>query len=360
MKLKRKLIAALAASVMLTACGAEEKGETSETQTAPVQTTATAIQTTKAAVKTIKPLSPMKSHAYYQDESFSVTVSLDDLRSSLYYPDAVAEMGINPNMFAVDMTVKVKNISQEEQSFDSSKLALLAGEDTLYMFGAKDEKADDIKSGKTVTLSLKALCSLQQARVISGVSYDGEPLETGENFYPEDFTEIINIQSDENVKTYLYKQFYLRSGDGYHMMACSGPAAISAYFIGRVGENDEYFAIEYSVTNRSDYALLIDPNKYSANFCYDNSDSFDPNTKAVYISTDEELMYKPKEEGAVSGIGTVYALPDFMCTYPDGETRFTVLYSVSGHITEVMLKCGSRDEPCFAEYDSVTIDHCDY
>lgn len=108
MKLKRKLIAALAASVMLTACGAEEKGETSETQTAPVQTTATAIQTTKAAVKTIKPLSPMKSHAYYQDESFSVTVSLDDLRSSLYYPDAVAEMGINPDMFAVDMTVKVK------------------------------------------------------------------------------------------------------------------------------------------------------------------------------------------------------------------------------------------------------------
>ena len=54
MKLKRKLIAALAASVMLTACGAEEKVETSETQTAPVQTTATAIQTTKAAVKTIK------------------------------------------------------------------------------------------------------------------------------------------------------------------------------------------------------------------------------------------------------------------------------------------------------------------
>lgn len=356
---KRKLAAVLAASVMLVGCGADKKGETSETQTEPVQT-AEAVQTTKAAVRTIKPLSPMKSHAYYQDESFSVTVSLDDLRSSLYYPDAVAEIGIDPDMFAVDMTVKVKNISQENQSFDCSKLVLFAGKNALYMFGAKDENADDIKSGKTVTLNMKALCSLQQAGEISGVSYNGEPLETGEKFYPEDFAEIIAVQSDESVKTYLYKEFYLRPGDGHRRMVCFEPAAIEAHFIGKVGENDEYFAIEYTVTNRSDYALLIDPNKYSASFRYDDSDSFDPNSKAVYISTDEELMYKPTEEGEVSGIGMVYALPDFICTYPDGETKFTVLYSVSGHITEVMLKCASRDEPCFAEYESVVIDRCDY
>ena len=137
---KRKLAAVLAASVMLVGCGAEKKGETSETQTEPVQT-AEAVQTTKAAVRTIKPLSPMKSHAYYQDESFSVTVSLDDLRSSLYYPDAVAEMGIDPDMFAVDMTVKVKNIRSAK-----GKVMIAADKGQYAMADA---------TGDTVTLVLK-------------------------------------------------------------------------------------------------------------------------------------------------------------------------------------------------------------
>lgn len=356
--MKRKLITAAAIALMLTACGSgnTEQSETTVSQTSVV----TAVQTTAPKPKTIKPLSPMKSHSYYQDEAFSVTASLDDLKSSLYYPDIVAKMGVNPDMFAVDITVKVKNISQEEQSFDCSRLEVTVGDDALYIFDTAVEKAENIKSGKTVTLSIKALCTLQQAGEISGMTYGGQPLEAGEYFYPDEFSDIIDIQSDEDVSSYLYKQFILQNGKGNRMMQCSEPAAIGSYYIGNVGENSEYFAIKYTVTNRSDYALIIDPNMYNAYFAYSKEGELEPDSKAVYISTDEELMFEPKEEGSISGIGTVYALPEFLCMHPDGSTEFTILYSVNGNVKGCLLSCGLHDEsPCYAEYESVLIDHFD-
>lgn len=354
--MKRKLITAAAIALILTACGSDN---TEHSETTAAQTTAvSAVQTAASKPKAIKPLSPTKSQSYYQDEVFSVTASLDDLKSSLYYPDIVAKMGVNPEMFAIDITVKVKNISQEEQNFDQSKLELLSGDDVLYIFDSYVEKAENIKSGKTVTLYLKALCTLQQAAEISGMTYVGQPLETGEYFYPDEFADIIDVQSDEDVSSYLYKQYILQNGKGNRMMQCSDPAAIGTYYIGRVGENAEYYAIKYTVTNRSDYALIIDPNMYNAYFAYSREEDFDPDSKAVYISTDEELMYEPKEEGSISGIGTVYALPEFLCMHLNGSTEFTILYSVSGDVTDCLLSCGQHNEsPCYAEYESVLIDH---
>lgn len=207
--MKRKLITAAAIALILTACGSEN---TEHSETTAAQTTAvSAVQTAASKPKSIKPLSPTKSQSYYQDEVFSVTASLDDLKSLLYYPDIVAKMGVNPEMFAIDITVKVKNISQEEQNFDQSKLELLSGDDVLYIFDSYVEKAENIKSGKTVTLYLKALCTLQQAAEISGMTYVGQPLETGEYFYPDEFADIIDVQSDEDVSSYLYKQYIDRA-----------------------------------------------------------------------------------------------------------------------------------------------------
>ncbi|MGN0636742.1 MAG: hypothetical protein ACI4J0_00085 [Huintestinicola sp.] len=367
--MKRKIITASMIAVMLTACtGANEPNETviESTVAETVSTTVTTVpvsetvkEESKPKPKPISPLSTSKHQSYFQSDDFSITAELNDLKSSLYYPDIVAQMGGNSDMFAVEMTVKVKNISYEEKSFDCSELTLLSGENALYLFDTKAEEAENIKSGKSVTLDLRALCTLSQAECISGMAYCGEVFEEGESFIPDSFAEIIDIQSADDVRTHLYKKYLYQNSGDYYMFSFSEPASICAHMLGRVGENNEYFAIEYSVTNRSDYALIIDPNKYMLSLVYDNADE---NGKAelMYISTDEELMYEPKEAGKINGVGKIYEMPDFISMKPEGSTEFTIVYKPKGHIKEWYMMCGGHDEPYYAQYGCILGNECDY
>ena len=314
---------------------------------------------TKPKKKPISPLSASKKQSYYQSENFSVTSELKKIQSSLYYPDIVAQMGANPEMFAIEMTVKIKNISSEENSCDCSELVLLSGDNALYMFDTSAEEAENIKSGKSVTLNLRSLCTLSQAEGISGMSYCGESFEVGESFLPDSFADVIDIQSADDVRTHLYRQFLYRNSGDYYMFSFSEPASICAHMLGRVGENNEYFAIEYSVTNRSDYALMIDPNKYLLSLVYDNADE-SGEAELMYISTDEELMYEPKEAGKIDGVGMIYEMPDFICMKPEGSTDFTIVYKPKGHITKWYMMCAGHDEPYYAQYECVLGKECNY
>lgn len=365
--MKRKIITASIIAVMLTACTeAHEPNETAteSTVTETFFTTVTTVpvsETVKAETKPkpISPLSASKRQSYYQSDDFSITAELNKLQSSLYYPDIIAQMGGNPDMFAVEMTVKVKNISFEEKSFDCSELTLLSGDNALYMFDTKSEELENIKSGKSVTLKLRALCTLSQAECISGMAYCGEVFDVGESFIPDSFADIIDIQSADDVRTHLYKKYLYQNSGDYYMFSFSEPASICAHMLGRVGENNEYFAIEYSVTNRSDYALIIDPQKYMLSLVYDDIEA-DGKAEIMYISTDEELMYEPKEAGKISGVGRIYEIPDFICMKPEDSTEFTVVYKPEGHITKWFMMCGGHDEDHYAQYECVLAKECDY
>lgn len=364
--MKRKIITAAIIAIMLTACGTAEipddteTGYTSEEITTAV-TTSPVSETTKAETKPkpISTLSASKSQSYYQSDDFSVTAELKKMQSSLYYPDIVAQMGANPEMFAVEMTVKVKNISFEDKSFDCSKLTLISGDNALYMFDTKPEESENIKSGKSVSLKLRVLCTMSQAEEISGMAYCGEAFEVGEKFIPGSFADVIDIQSADDVRTHLYRQYLYRADGEHYMFSFSEPASIGAHILGRVGENNEYFAIEYSVTNRSDYALIIDPNMYMLSLIYDDIED-DGEAEMMYISTDEKLMYEPKEAGKITGVGSTYEIPEFICMKPEGSTEFTIVYKPKGHITKWFMMCRGQDEPYYAQYDCILAKECDY
>lgn len=367
--MKRKTAAALVIALMLSACGTAKETAVTETEsyvseeTTTAVTTTAASETTKAETKSkpkpISPLSASKHQAYYQNDDFSVTAELDTMQSSLYYPDIVAQIGANPDMFAIEMTVRVKNISFEEKSFDCTELTLISGDSALYMFDTNSDESENIKSGKTVKFQLKALCTLSQVAEISGMAYCGETVETGEAFIPDSFDEIITIQSADDVSTYLYKRFLYRADGEHYMFSFCEPASIGAHILGRVGENNEYFAIQYSVTNRSDYALIIDPNKYLLSLAYDAPD-YSENAEMLYISTDEELMYQPKQAGTLEGVGSIYEMPDFICMKPEGSTDFTIVYKPKGHISYWLMMYGESDESYYAQYDCVLAKECDY
>ena len=129
--------------------------------------------------------------------------------------------------------------------------------------------------------------------------------------------------------------------------------------MGRIGENNEYFAIENSVTNRSDYALIIDPNMYMLSLIYDDIED-DGEAEMMYISTDEKLMYEPKEAGKITGVGSTYEIPEFICMKPEGSTEFTIVYKPKGHITKWFMMCRGQDEPYYAQYDCILAKECDY
>ena len=352
--MKKTILTAAVILLLLSGCSKAPAENTAETTS---ETTVTSAQTEieETNEKPLPALTPTKRQSYFENDDYSVCAELKKLQSSLYYPDIVAQMGANSEMFALEMSVKVKNISHEDKVFDSTGLSLMSGENALYIFGAEQV---EIPSGKTENMKVRVLCTLEQASDISGLSFEGESFEAAEEIVPESILEAIDVQSADDIREYLYKQYVIYQLSDYYRMSYSDPAAIVTHFLGRVGENNEYFAVEYQVTNRSDYALLIDPNSYQIALYGDDGSIYEP--KNVYLSTDEELIYEPKSEGKIKGIGKIYDVPEFICMKPDECTKFVMLYNVPGHISKWLIRCDLHDEDFYAQYESVIITKCDY
>lgn len=354
--------------MLLTACGKNENISENEavSETSASSAVVTEAVTTKAK-KPIKPLSASSDQAYFQNEDFSITAELEVLQSSLYYPDIVAEMGADPELFVAQTCLRVKNMTYDDKSFDCSKLSLLSGGSGLYNFDTECEEAENIPSGKSAVLSVRFLCTLSQAAEISGMTCGGDDFEIKDEFIPEEFAEVIEKQSADDVREYLYRPFVIHRYKDYYSFSDSyygtksNPAAIEANIMGKFGENNEYFAVKYMVYNRSDYALLLEPDAFDLCYLPDGADEMVEAEKA-YISTDEKLMYEPTEaDESLSGIGTLYEIPEFLCMNPEGVTEFTILYKAEGRIKKWMIGYGgSHSEPYYGSYEAVLANECDY
>ncbi|MCH5349191.1 MAG: HNH endonuclease [Oscillospiraceae bacterium] len=329
MKAKIKLIAPLMAVLLLMAgCeSAHQEPEVSEALT--TEQTTSAAQTTAATEKPkqkIKPLSPSSWNGYYEDEEFSLTAELDNLQSSLYYPDIVNDMGANPKLFVVSAWVKVRNMTYEDKSFDCSKLSLTDGSSELYLYSSDFENMENIKSGKTESAELRFLCTIEQAAAIESMSYDGNELDIGDEFISEKLEDIIDKQSADDVRDYLYRTYVIHRASGYFFID-SSPTTYEMHHIKGIKDGEKnYLAVTFTAYNRSDYAQLIDPKGFVI-ACGNGSDGPIEQAEALYIDTNEALMYEPKEvDLRLSGTGTLYEIPDFICMKPEGGTEFTIIY----------------------------------
>lgn len=361
MKRKKLWVFALVLSALLSACGNTDNDAADITDESAAVTESNITEITEKETTMsfeplpIKPLSPSKKQSYFENDEISVTAELKNIDSMLYYPEIIAEMGADPDRFVAEISVRVKNISHENISFDVKKLALLSGDSSIELISS-EEAATDISSGKTVTYDLKALCRLKQARDISGFSYNGELFEAAEIIVSDKIREYLDTQSADDVRTYLYKK-YITQRD-YSELNVTGPAMIFAQPMGRTGDNGEYLAVRYHVTNRSDYALIIDPSGYSVSVGADNENETE--LEPLYISTDKKLMYEAEDAGTIKGIGKVYEVPEFICTYPDRETVFTMIYKVTGYVKELHLYYTGNSGECYAQYDKFIGISCDY
>lgn len=353
MKKGRIYIFCIIAAMLLSGCGknTEPAAEMSETvavsDTAAASATKSETKKTEDKKKEIKPLSPNRRQAYFQNEEFSVTAELTKLQSSLYYPDILHDMGINPELFVVTVTVKVKNMTEEEKTFDGSKFTL----SDMFSYGEDSEEFKDIPSGKSAVGELRFLCSLEQAAEIDGILYGGEYLEEGEDFYPEEFDDIIDKQSADDVAEYYYRRVRGHSGKGY-FYASGGSMAYEIHHIKGIREGGKnYLTVSYAIYNRSDYAYLIDPSEFRI-MCSRHKDNGEiiaaqhidmphggyvvirddtelERLEPLYIIADEKLIYAPeKAEFQLDGVDDMYEMPEFISMTPENPTDFTVIYDL--------------------------------
>lgn len=367
--MNKKILASFFLMMMLTGCKAsEEKQTVSETEASVSETQVkmteaeTETETVTEAPEPISPLHCGKKQSGYNNEKVSVTAEIKGIASSLYYPDIVAEMGENPEMFVIETEVKAKNLTYEDISFDCSQLSLVSEEGNLYLFDTECAEGENMPSGDSIKMTMRYLCTLTQADSVEGFLFNGETMETAEKFLPESFGEVIEIQSADDVRDYLYRQFVIHRYEDHYLMRASAPAAIEAHVIGRTGENDEYIAVKYMVYNRSDYALLLKPAAFEFDYLTDadmNSNEEIIQMKeaeAVCVSTDEELIYQPEEADIkIKGMKKMYEMPDFMCMNPEGETAFTVIYKADPKIVKWALRYDMyyEEKPYYAVYESI-------
>lgn len=359
MKNKRVIffISAALLTSYLTACtsGGTFGYESPETSVSAEKTEITAAPKTETAKtepvkKEIKPLSPSRKQAYYEDGNFSVTVNPEQLRSSLYYPNIVHNFGANPDMFAITLSVKAKNMTEEERSFDVSLLSL----SDMFCCGGDEDAFKNIQPGKSAAGELQFLCSLEQAKEMTA-AYDGIPFEEGEDFYPEEFSDIIDTQSAGDVKEFLYKKYIIHSSNGYYRPPACEPCAVEFQLEQVKSGGKTYLAAIFEVYNRSDYAQLID----AAGYCFVAYSKGSDNGEYLYplcISADEDLIYDPTEAEQIEGVrGTLYDVPEFVCMNPEGATRFTLVYDVTGYSTVELFEFngGNKDLPYYNNIESI-------
>lgn len=312
---------------------------------------------TETSRRKISPLRAKKTQSYFEDDIFSVTAEIKQIRSSLYYADIVGEKSAGTDIFVIEAEVCAKNVSYSEADFDISKITLSLSDGEIAPYDKSAENACKIKSGKKEKIVLRFLCSLSEASEIKEFRYDNMRFEPADNFISEEFTEALEIQKDPDIKTYLYRQYVVHCYEDYYEIPASGPSGIEAHVIGRVGENGEYFAVEYMIYNRTDYAMLIEPSAFMTALNDDENYG-----KALYISTDEKLMYQPiKKDITIDGINDIYEIPEFICMNDEGETKFTILYSAPKKINRWLLYFfGSHgDEDHYVKYESIIALNCD-
>lgn len=362
MKKIRIYIFCIIAAFLLSGCENEAELLTEQSETAAISETTASVTVTRAETKKseakkkeITPLSPSRKQAYFQNDEFSVTAELMTLQSSLYYPDIMYDFGINPEMFVVTLTVKAKNMTEEEKTFDISKFML----SDMFYCGGDTEEFSNINSGKSAIGELRFLCSLEQVSEIDGILYGGEYLEEGEDFYPEEFDEIIDVQSADDVAEYYYRQFWQNKHNNSFGTG-GGSMAYELYRIKGIKENGKnYLAVSYDIYNRSDYAYLIDPSEFRI-MCSRHKDGGEiisaqyidmPHGGCIvirddtelerlvplYIIADEKLLYAPeKAELQLDGMGDMYEIPEFISMTPENPTTFTVIYDL-GELERVRL-----------------------
>lgn len=329
---------------------AGQQGDSSVPETAVTAAASAETQKTEPKKKEIKPLSANKRQAYFQNGEFSVTAMLTSLRSSLYYPDIIHDFGINPDMFVVTVTVKAKNMTDENKTFDETKFSL----SDMFFCGGNTDELKDLQSGKSGIAELHFLCSLEQAAAIDGILYDGEYLEEGEEFYPEEFDEIIDVQSADDVAEYFYRTHVFHCYKGYYEVSAV-PTTYEMHHIRGIKDGEKnYLAVSFTAYNRSDYAQLIEPSGFMISCCKYKSegdtverqtlsmpnggfsviynepkiDSLEP----LYISVDESLVYAPEETGIeLEGVGTIYEMPEYICMTPENPTDFTIIYDLKDY-----------------------------
>ncbi|MBQ8569479.1 MAG: hypothetical protein IJ446_09720 [Oscillospiraceae bacterium] len=305
-------------------------------------------------VSEIAPLVCGKKQSEYIDDRFSVTAEITGLSSSLYYPEIVGQLGEQPQLFVMEARVRVKNISHKSISFDCKQLSLIS-DMKLYPFG--NTAAVDIPSGNTVSFELYYTCTLSQAGGVSGFEYSGAAFEAAEELLSDKLTDIIEIQSAEDVRDYYYREFVVHRYKDHHVLRSSTPVEFEAYVMGRTGSDGEYIAVKYMAYNRSDYAMIIEPSAFG--FAYtDKADETEPRNmtegRAVGIIADEGLIYEPKVSDIDMDSGEeLLEIPPFICMNPTGETAFTILYRADDHIEKYMLFCREehKEQPYYAFCD---------
>lgn len=360
MKKSRIYIFCIIAALLLSGCGNKTKLGSEQSETVTVSETTVSVQITRAETKKteakkkeIQPLSPNRKQAYFQNGDFSVTAELMTLQSSLYYPDIVHDFGANPDLFVVTAAIKVKNMTEENKAFDETKLLL----PDMFYCGGDTEEFKDIKSGKSARGELQFLCSLEQAAAIDGVLYDGEYFEEGEDFYPEKFNDIIDVQSADDVSEHLYRRYYIHGRQSGYFWLNTEPSSCELHHIKAMEKDGKnYLAVSYTFSNRSDYAQLIEPSAYMA-MCGRNTEKAEEyneltRLEPLYISTDKELIYEPKEvDLELKGVGQLYEIPEFICMTPENPTNFTIIYDFEDLITVMGLyfRSSHNDEPYYSK-----------
>lgn len=348
------------AAMLLSGCGnAAKTAEAEQSETVTISETTAASVTraekkkTEAPKKEIKPLSPNRRQAYLQNDDFSVTAELLTLEPSLYYPDIVHDFGANPDLFVITAAVKAKNMTEEDKVFDEAKLSL----SDMFYCGGDTEEFKEIKSGKSAVGELRFLCSLEQAAAINGILYDGEYFDEGEDFYPEEFGNIIETQSADDIGEYLYRQFYIHGRQSGYFWLDTEPSSCELHHIKAVEmDGKNYLSVSYTFYNRSDYAQLIEPSAYVMLCGRDTEKAEDYNMlspiEPLYISTDKKLMYEPQEvELSIKGAGQLYEIPEYICMTPENPTDFTLIYDFRDYLTVIGISFRSshKDEPYYSK-----------
>ena len=129
----------LAAVLLLTACGAENKPvvqETLQTQAATEQYVTSAIKETsqtEMAAEPIKIMSVRSDSVLCESDDFAAAIRLKTIQSSLYYADIVHDVGAFPAVFVAECEIKLQNLTNEDQSFDLSRLNLI-GVSPFYLY----------------------------------------------------------------------------------------------------------------------------------------------------------------------------------------------------------------------------------
>ena len=372
------LVTAAAAGCTFTSASAAELSETETPPEAAVTSEAAEkpeeIDTRK---KDIQPVSPSKRQAYFENGEFSAAAELTSLMSSLYYPDIVHDIGADPELFVATLEVKAKNMTEEIMDFDAAKLSL---SDMLYC-GGDTEVFKNIGSGKSAVGELRFLCSLEQAADIKGLLYDGGYFEEGEEFYPEEFNEIIDIQSADDVAEYYYRQFVVHMYSGHYALSGQPTRYEMNNIRGIKKDGKNYLAVTYTGYNRSDYAQIIDPSGFAflcseykgkgetigEQFIYDrdgspryvvrNDTALEP-VEPLYISADEGLMYAPSKAGIeLDGVGEIYELPEYICMNLENPTVFTIIYDLKNYdrVRQFIYNDSHENEPYYSSVNNSSV-----